>query len=148
MRGIVHHIDLTVRDPWTSFPFYDAFLKALGYRLIKEDDRGFDWKLETEQGSHEVGLVRASPDGRERSHDRFSPGLHHLAWAVDSRAEVDHMHECLLKIGAKVLDPPAEYPQYNAGRGYYAVFFADPDGLKLECVYTPPTPVAGKVPLA
>ena len=33
---------------------------------------------------------------------------------------------------------PADYPQYNNGRGYYAVFFSDPDGLKLECVYTPP----------
>ena len=29
-------------------------------------------------------------------------------------------------------------PGYNEGRGYYAVFFADPDGLKLEFVYTPP----------
>jgi hypothetical protein len=36
------------------------------------------------------------------------------------------------------LAPRSEYPQYNKGRGYYAVFFADPDGLKLECVYTPP----------
>jgi hypothetical protein len=40
-------------------------------------------------------------------------------------------------IGAAVLHAPADYPEYNNGRGYYAVFFADPDGLKLECVYTP-----------
>ncbi len=39
---------------------------------------------------------------------------------------------------ADVLDAPAEYPQYNGGRGYYAVFFADADGLKLEYVFTPP----------
>jgi catechol 2,3-dioxygenase-like lactoylglutathione lyase family enzyme len=63
--------------------------------------------------------------------------LHHLAWAVESRAAVDRMHESLRGIGATVLDAPAEYPQYNRGRGYYAVFFADPDGLKLECVFTP-----------
>jgi glyoxylase I family protein len=36
-------------------------------------------------------------------------------------------------------NPQDRYPQYNNGGGYYAVFFADPDGLKLECVYTPPT---------
>ena len=30
----------------------------------------------------------------------------------------------------KVVDPPADYPEY--GEGYYAVFFLDPDGLKLE----------------
>ena len=42
---------------------------------------------------------------------------------------------CWDLVGATVLDPPAEYPQY--GPGYYAVFFADPDGIKLECVYLP-----------
>jgi catechol 2,3-dioxygenase-like lactoylglutathione lyase family enzyme len=34
---------------------------------------------------------------------------------------------------ATILDPPTEYPAYGAG--YYAVFFADPDGLKLEFVH-------------
>jgi hypothetical protein len=47
------------------------------------------------------------------------------------------MFEVVQRIGAKVLDAPADYPQYNNGGGYYAVFFADPDGLKLECAYTP-----------
>ena len=47
------------------------------------------------------------------------------------------MHKVVERIGGKVLDATADYPQYNNGRGYYAVFFADPDGLKLECVYTP-----------
>ena len=42
--------------------------------------------------------------------------------------------ERLKQSGATILDAPAEYPQYGAG--YYAVFFADPDGLKLEyCHY-------------
>ena len=36
--------------------------------------------------------------------------------------------------GMSVLDPPAEYPQYNEGKGYYAVFFTDRDGLKLESI--------------
>jgi hypothetical protein len=33
-----------------------------------------------------------------------------------------------------ILDRPAEYPQYNEGRGYYA-FFADADDLKLERIH-------------
>ncbi len=41
----------------------------------------------------------------------------------------------LIEISATVLDPPADYPAY--GNGYYAVFFADPDGIKLEFVYLP-----------
>jgi glyoxylase I family protein len=47
-------------------------------------------------------------------------------------------HARLGELGVRVLDPPAEYPQYAPG--YYAVFFADPDGLKLEYVFTPSWP--------
>ena len=43
------------------------------------------------------------------------------------------------------LDPPAEYPLYAPG--YYAVFFADPDGLKLEFVHMPNPPVVAAQPL-
>ena len=136
-RGLVHHIDLTVTDPKRSFAFYDVLLGALGYRLEREDSRGFDWRLEGDQNSHSVSIVRASTEGAERIHDRYSPGLHHLAWAVESRQEVDRLHAIVSSSGGTVLDAPAEYSQYNRGRGYYAVFFADPDGLKLECVFTP-----------
>jgi glyoxylase I family protein len=137
MRGVVHHIDLTVRDPKASFAFYDAVLGMLGYHLAREDDRGYDWNLDSATGAHSIGIMKAIGEGVHRPHDRYSPGLHHLAWAVDSRQEVDRMHDCLLRVGATILDAPADYPQYNRGRGYYAVFFADPAGLKLECVYTP-----------
>ena len=37
--------------------------------------------------------------------------------------------------GGTILDPPREYPHYVPG--YYAVFFADPDGIKLELVHIP-----------
>jgi catechol 2,3-dioxygenase-like lactoylglutathione lyase family enzyme len=122
MRGVLHHVDLTVRDPRASFAFYNAVLTELGYHLEREDERGFDWNLDTEPGSHSIGLVKASVDGARHTHDRYSPGLHHLAWAVDSRDEVDRMHERLTQIGATILDPPADYPQYNKGRGYYRSF--------------------------
>ena len=79
--------------------------------------------------------MRAEGEGRSRRHDRSSPGLHHLAWNADSRQDVDAMHALLTRIGATVIDPPADYPQY--GPGYYAVLFADPDGLKLEFVHWP-----------
>jgi predicted lactoylglutathione lyase len=48
---------------------------------------------------------------------------------------VDALHALLQKIGAEILDPPAHYPEYS--EGYYAVFFADPDGLKLEYCHVP-----------
>jgi glyoxylase I family protein len=138
MRGAMHHIDLTVRDPQKSFALYDAVLKMLGFDLVRQDDNSFEWKLETPSGPQAISIVRAIGPGAERAHDRYSPGLHHLAWTVESRAAVDEIHLFLTGIGATILDPPAEYPQYNKGRGYYAVFFTDPDGLKLEAVFTEP----------
>jgi glyoxylase I family protein len=41
------------------------------------------------------------------------------------------------------LDLTVSNPEYNKGKGYYAVFFADPDGLKLEYVWTPPAAECG-----
>jgi glyoxylase I family protein len=136
MRGLIHHLDLTVSDPWASRAFYDAVLGFMGYRLVREDVRGFDWELTTlDGGFSSIGLVKAEGPGLVRAHDRYAPGLHHVAWHADSRIDVDNLHRLLIEIGASVLDPPADYPAY--GNGYYAVFFADRDGIKLEFVYLP-----------
>lgn len=76
-----------------------------------------------------------SAAGRENAcHDRYAPGLHHFCWSADSRADVDAFHEVLGAHGLSVLDPPADY-DYEPG--YHAVFFADPDGMKLELAYVP-----------
>ena len=136
MRGSVHHLDLTVRDPWASCAFYDAVLGFIGYQRVREDARGFDWELTSPTGDFSsIGLKKAEGAGRDRGHDRYAPGLHLVAWRVSSRFDVDLLYTRLLEMGATVLDPPADYPFYEDG--YYAVFFADPDGLKLEFVYTP-----------
>lgn len=134
MRGEIHHLDLTVKDPWASRAFYDAVLGHMGYRVAKEDSYGFDYHRRDEDAT-QVSIRRAEGDGLIRKHNRYSPGLHHLAWRAASRDDVDEFYKLLVKIGAKVLDAPAHYPQY--GEGYYAVFFADADGLKLEYVFTP-----------
>lgn len=135
MRGAVHHIDLTVKDPDASRAFYASVLGFMGYVLKDDHARGFDMDLRTAEGFCSIGVMRASGPGATRPHDRYSPGLHHVAWNAASRADVDALHDLLKQIGADILDPPAEYPQY--GGGYYAVFFADPDGVKLEYVHKP-----------
>lgn len=136
MRGLINHIDLTVLDPDRSLAFYEAVLGYMGYRRVTSHERGYDFDREGSDGLFtSVGIMRAEGKGRTRRHDRYSPGLHHLAFTAESRSDVDAFHRLLLDIGAEVLDPPAAYPQYGAG--YYAVFFADPDGIKLEYVYWP-----------
>jgi len=136
VRGFIHHVDLTVSDPQVSRPFYSAVLGFLGYRIANEQPNGYDFDLHDLEGRFSsIGIVGARGAGRARAHDRYSPGLHHLAFEAESRAAVDAMHALLIELGAHVLDAPAEYPHY--GPGYYAVFFSDPDGLKLELVHRP-----------
>jgi glyoxylase I family protein len=132
MRGSIHHLDLTVRSIAASAPFYEAVLGFLGYRRVREEADGIDWDLQTPSGVCSIGI---NPARSTRVHDRYACGLHHFAWCAASRDDVDDLHRLLLEIGATILDAPADYPDY--GDGYYAVFFADPDGLKLEFVYLP-----------
>lgn len=131
-RGLVHHIDLTVTDKTRSRLFYDAVLGFFGYRRSADYDHGSDWDREGEP-FHSIGIIEARGEGAARTHDRYSPGLHHLAWTAESRADVDALHDLLRSIDATILDAPADYPRY--GPTYYAVFFTDPDGLKLEYVF-------------
>ena len=133
MRGAVHHIDLTVSDLARSAPFYDRVLGFLGYRRTRHDAVGSNWELRAE--GRLVCEVDIRPARSDRIHDRYSAGLHHLAWHAESRADVDRLHARLVEWEATILDVPADYPAYGAG--YYAVFFADPDGLKLEFVHWP-----------
>ena len=79
-------------------------------------------------------IGRTTEAGR---HERGKPGLHHLAFSVDSRAEVERIYEEVIKTleHVDVEDPPIDCPEY--GEGYYATFFFDPDGIKLEVTYTP-----------
>lgn len=135
MRGGIHHVDLTVTDAHASRAFYESVLGFMGYRLSDSYPHGYDFDLRTPDSFCSIGIRNASGPNARREHDRYTNGLHHMAWLAESRADVDAMHAHLLSIGAHVLDAPADYPQY--GPGYYAVFFADPDGLKLEYVFKP-----------
>jgi len=142
MRGGIHHVDLTVKDAKASRAFYESVLGFMGYRISSPindlgdtDPNGYDFDLTTADGFCSIGILNARGEHADRTHDRYSPGLHHIAWNAASREDVDAMHEHLLRIGATILDAPAAYPQY--GPTYYAVFFADPDGLKLEYVHKP-----------
>ena len=137
MRGSVHHIDLSVKDPVAARPFWEAVLGFMDYYIETEYEHGgYDFQCGIRGGAFaSVGILPASGPNAQREHDRYSSGLHHIAWNAASRADVDALHDLLQRIGATVLDPPAHYPQYS--EGYYAVFFTDPDGLKLEYCFVP-----------
>ncbi len=127
-RGAIHHVDLTVSSFDVSVPFYEALFEAMGFRLVARRDDDVVWISRHAN----IAIHPARPESAHRTHDRHAPGLHHLALNAESRAQVDAVHARMKELGAKVLDPPGEY----YGAAYYAVFFADPDGLKVEVVHT------------
>ena len=136
IRGSLRHVDLTVADLRRSVDFYDRVLGRLGYRRLDGVGAGAPcWAISDSRGGFfTIALKPARAESRASAHDRYAPGLHHLAFHADSREDVDELHGFLLEIGATILDPPAEY---GYTPGYYAAFFADPDGIKLEFVFEP-----------
>jgi glyoxylase I family protein len=137
-RSGIDHLALTVTNLEESSDFYDKVLGFAGYtRAVVPES--------TQQLMRTRVLAWTSPNGSitmrpaesqnlRKPHDRSLPGLNHLALIADSRADVDRLHELLKRIGAHILDAPAEYPYFP---GYYAVYFSDPDGIKLEFAFIP-----------
>jgi len=130
----IEHVDLTVIDLARSAEFYDKVLGALGFKRLEEDDAG-EHDIRWANAHLTIAIRPVAVEHAGMPFDRYRAGLHHLALKVRSRAQVDDLHDFLLRERMNVLDAPADYPQY--GPNYYAVFFADPDGIKIEVVHFP-----------
>jgi glyoxylase I family protein len=130
----IHHVDIVVSSIERSLPFYRELLGPLGWHGISEveGERGETiWYLLGHEA--QIGLREAQSKGRG-GYDRYKIGLHHLAIEAASRAAVDARAEWLRRNGALVESDPQEY---TYSPGYYAVFFYDPDGMKLEILHVP-----------
>ena len=128
----IHHVDLVVSSLERSLPFYRELLEPLGYTRAGEvvGERGETiWYLGG--AGCAIGLREAQSEG---DGDRYRIGLHHLAFNAVSREVVDERHEWLVASGASIESAPREYAYIP---GYYAVFFYDPDGIKLEIRHRP-----------
>ena len=129
LTGGLHHVDLTVSDFRRSKNFYAQVLPLMGFARLPKEFGAVAWR-----GDSIIAIQPAKPEERDRIHSRYAPGLHHLAFLAPSREVVDGLHAELITLGVVILDSPTDYP-YSAG--YYAIFFADPDGMKLEYVHSP-----------
>jgi glyoxylase I family protein len=129
----VHHVDLVVSSIERSLPFYRDLLAPLGFHRISEveGERGETiWYL----GGPGTAIGLRQAQSESPAYDRYAVGLHHLALEAYSRAVVDERAEWLRAHGAEIESGPEEYDYIP---GYYAVFFYDPDGIKLEIVHVP-----------
>ncbi len=144
-RGVLHHMAFRVTDVERSARFYVPVLTFMGYQCAGKSERYQDWKLMVEGAPHELSIVSVSPELRSIPYVRGAVGQHdHFAWTAASPKEVDLFYKkVLVPLAAAgdctILDPPVLCPEYTPV--YYAVFFADPDGLKFEFVFNPPPPL-------
>jgi catechol 2,3-dioxygenase-like lactoylglutathione lyase family enzyme len=125
------HVDLVCRDLERSLAFYAAVFGPLGLEapFVVAGERGeqIHYLRFPAVGSGSIGLRQAL---EEQAFELYAPGLHHLALAVDSTEDVDAVHAAAVEAGAVVLHSPRLWPQYHPA--YYATFFLDPDGFRLE----------------
>ena len=115
------HIDLRVRDAERARTFYVPVLKALGFTVVQKVKGwvSYEGKRTSDKPTEFFGFT----------HDpNHQPNGTRIAFWAESRDEVDRVADVARKAGAKNIEGPELYVE----PGYYAVFFEDPDGNKLE----------------
>jgi catechol 2,3-dioxygenase-like lactoylglutathione lyase family enzyme len=119
---LLDHIDLRVKDMKSAREFYAKLLPAIGFTCDRSDK--------------ECGTFYVPGGDRPSAFFSFTEDRHHqpngtrISFWADTRAEVDRIAALVREIGGKTLEGPELCEEYSPG--YYAFFFEDPDGNKLE----------------
>ena len=125
------HVDLVCRDLDRSLAFYAAVFGPLGLQApaVFEGERAeqIHYLRFPARGSGSLGLRQAH---EKQEFELYAPGLHHLALTVETREDVDAAHAAALAADAEILHGPRLWPEYHPE--YYATFFLDPDGFRVE----------------
>lgn len=129
MHATFAHLSLNVTDTG----FYEELLAYLGFTPVADYGYGFGMT----DGRMSVWVFKAQPKYQKAPFHRKAIGLNHIAFRVKSRKDVDSFYrEYLLARKIPVLyGGPADHPEYEPN--YYAVYFEDPDRLKVEVMYLP-----------
>lgn len=128
--NMIDHITIGVSDFARSTAFYDQALAPLGIsRLV-------DLPKEHTDGVNVAGYGDDCPFFW-LTEENATRGLLHVAFAAETRAEVDAFHAAALRAGGADNGGPGLRPHYHAD--YYGAFVRDPDGHNIEAVcHTPP----------
>ncbi|WP_197093899.1 VOC family protein [Nonomuraea sp. SBT364] len=125
--GMLHHVELWVVDLQRAIASWQWLLQALGYVEFQNWSHGRSWRL----GATYLVLEQSPALSADR-HDRCRPGLNHLAFHVESRAQLDSLVEQAPAHGWTLMFPD-RYP-YAGGRQHYAAYLEDEDGFEIELV--------------
>ena len=129
-RNPFNHIDLRVSDMAAALPFYKEVMPALGFQ--------YQGSMETAGVRWEWFQVRNAAPNQFFAITEDEDHLQNrncIAFFAESRAEVNQIAEIAVEAGALNVEPPCLCPEY--GKDYYAVFFEDPSGNRLEAVSWP-----------
>jgi len=129
----IHHFQIQVSDVQKSARFYGELFDKLGFRKVYETEGMVEWSKKGTRIIVAQCPKRFLASGFHRKH----VGLNHIAFRAGSREEVDiFCRDYLVPNKIPVLYGGAkEWKEYD--EGYYAVYFEDPDRIKLELVYVP-----------
>jgi predicted lactoylglutathione lyase len=122
--SLYDHIDLRVRDLAKVRALYDALLPALGFSRLEEDGENVNYHLEAED--------RWQPFFGLMSDSQHRPNGTRIAFRAVSRDDVDRLARIARLSGARSLEGPEDY---GGSPRYYAAFFEDVDGNKLEICF-------------
>jgi catechol 2,3-dioxygenase-like lactoylglutathione lyase family enzyme len=122
----IDHIYVAASDLTRSEKFYDCVMPILGFRkntFINDDDRHIQYY------NRHFGFVIRPAHTANAKHDPLSPGLHHFCFRVEDAAAVNTIAN-KFKVAGVECSTPQLYSEYAPD--YYAIFFCDPDGIRLE----------------
>jgi len=124
------HIDLRVKDMEVARKFYAKFLSQLGFVRERHEPTSSEGVGEDFHTFYSAGGDKASEFfGFTEDKNHQANGTRIAFWA-DTREEVDRVAKLVCEAGGKALEGPEICAEYSPG--YYAFFFEDPDGNKLE----------------
>ena len=126
--GQLHHVNIKVSDLKRSADFWGWFLGKMGWELYDSWPKGVSYKL----GSTYLDFVQVDEKFQDQSYHRDQIGLNHLAFHAHSRVHVNEITEALKEKGVTILYLD-EHP-FAGGPEYYAVYFEDPNRIKVELV--------------
>lgn len=126
----IDHLGITVDHVPSASAQFDPVLAALGYRRTHDAEDLAFWTGVVP----EILLYPAREEG-SAPHRHGRVGWQHLAYRVESRAEVDRIHRVALSAGWSTVREPKEYPRFTPE--YYASFVEDDNGIRLEVFHDP-----------
>ncbi len=128
-QEMLGHLGINVPDLAAAKRYYDALMPLVGFETFFATDDEFSYKpADNKPGT----FLFFYPTALAGPYSPEQTGLQHLAFMVRRRSVVDQIHDHVVAAGGSVIHPPQHFPQYPGH--YYATFWLDPFGIKLEAV--------------